>query len=475
MSRRLLLPASLIIAQLSNLLLQLMAPRLLPPAEFSKFSLVWSYGQFALVLSFEWLRVSVIRFSHGSNFWLSRKRRLIFKRFYLLVTAGLLVAMLAGVGLSRFWAVCGMVAAVCVFAACRGLFDGSQAFARAASLDREFVLVWTVSSMLSLILTIAIAWATKSGVLAVYGLALSYVAALWFCKVQTRIGRAKLPRSQPSQSLFLFRYGVFVALSGAISAALNPFVRSVAVAGAGAHGAAGIILAMDLSQKVVAAIGMVLNVFLLHRVILAAEFESKEEVGKTIGRQISVLAAILFPVGIGFALLQPSVSTVLVPQVYRASYLDSVLLISMSAAISSFRSYAIDTQFVAAGSSSRSFFGPLATVFACGVSIAIGSLWLGFSLRIVAAGLLLGTIAGVGVATYMTRGVLHVEWPIRDLGIITFACAVLCTIAWGLGHGAGVASDVAIVGLAGSSYLLILWLFDVVQIRSRRIETLLVR
>ena len=55
-----LVPLSVLFANFTNLVTQLLLPRYLDSAEYSLLATLWSYGQLANIVVFEWMRFGVL-------------------------------------------------------------------------------------------------------------------------------------------------------------------------------------------------------------------------------------------------------------------------------------------------------------------------------------------------------------------------------------------------------------------------------
>lgn len=463
--RRLLIPGSILAAQAANLLIQVLVPRFLSPAEFTAFSLCWTYAQFGVVLVFEWTRNATIRFSAGADRRLSVRRRRVLKRLYLLLSTMLLALAAIAFALGHGWPALATVAGAAVYTACRGLFDGAQAYARARFFNGRFALAWVANSVLSLLLTVTFAWVSGSGVVALLGMSLAFLLSLSFHLATRLFGRLRLPAPDPEQLRFLWRYGAFVALTAMLSAALPPTVRSLAVAGIGHAQSAGLLLALDLSQKVVAAIGMVFNLLFVQYAIRAAEREAPEIVARKIATQTAVAAAVIFPAGIGFWLLQRDLAGLIVPPGYRDAYMASIGLACLCACVFSFRSFGVDALFVVAGRSRYAALGPLAALAtACGWILA-GAALRGTSLGLVLGGQLAGLVAGCGVSMFLAWKETGIRWPLRDFCIVAAGCALMALAVRALPGAPGPWHAAAALATGAVVYLGFAWALDLCRVR----------
>jgi len=120
---------SLVLANLANLGIQLLIPRLLAPPEYTHFAMSWASGQLVAAVLFEWLRIGVVRYSASSD----DSRRLSETLGALYATVFIIAGSLAGL-LMLVGATGGAIFTsgfVLFYACAQGAFDGQQASLRA--------------------------------------------------------------------------------------------------------------------------------------------------------------------------------------------------------------------------------------------------------------------------------------------------------------------------------------------------------
>lgn len=463
---RALIPASILAAQSANLLIQLAVPRILSPDEFAAFSLSWAYAQFLVIFLFEWIRNATIRFSVGENRLLSLRRRRVLKRLYMTLAGGLLTLAAFAFALGQFWAALLTLGAAAVYTASRGLLDGAQSYARARFLNGAYALTWVATSILSLLLTVFFAWLSGKGVIALLGMSLAFLLSLSFHYTSRLFGRLQLPQGDREQLAFIWRYGAFIALTAMLSAALPPVIRSLAVIGIGAADSAGLLFALDLSQKVIAAIGMVFSLMFLQYAIRAVESSPREVALRKVTVQTSGAAAVIFPAGLGLYLLQRDFAELLTPAPLMPTYTATIGLACLSASVYSFRSYGVDSLFMISGRSRLSVWGPLLTLIVAVLWIAGGAFMYGFSLNILLAGQVVGLLSGTVVSMYLAKKESSVSWPIRDFCLIGIGCAVMATAMRLVPGAPGYAHGIAATLAGGLAYAAFAWAANLCGLRS---------
>lgn len=471
MNARLLLPLSLVFAQAATLIVQILVPRFLGPEEFTAFSLCWTYAQFVVIVAFEWMRSATIRFSMGADRLAAVKRRRVLTRLYALISAALLGLSVTCFVFSLWWQWAGAIAAAAAYAAFRGLFEGAQAIARAELKNMRFVSTWLTGSILSLILTLTFAWVSKSGLVAFWGMSLSFGLAASF-HYFLKLLRGFSPKTWDSeQFIFLRQYGTYIALTSVLTSLMPPLVRSMVALGVGKFEGAGALLALDLSQKLLASVGLAFNLVFVQYAIRIAEYGSREELIRRLTFQTAAAAAIIFPAGIGFLVIQPNLLDLLIPEPYRHSYLIAVTLATLSACLMAFKSYGIDALFVVVGRSNRAVIGPVTALCVACICAWAGAYVFQQSLKLILAAQFIGLATGALVSMYYARKETKIRWPFFEFGKVALGCVIIAASVGSI-PGSGGAGHLAICVLVGTMvYCFYAFISDLCGIRSRILST----
>lgn len=425
-----LVPASVLLANIITLLVQLLIPHFLSPFEYTGFATAWAVGQFAAIFGFEWLRYGVIRFSVGADKALMKQRRCALLLLYVVVVALFLIAALlcALIGMLHYAAL-SLVSGMLLYAICQGVFDGRQALARAESDHSRFVGAWLLRAIFSVTITVALARFFGTAAAALWGLSLSYVGALVlanFRDAARAVSRFSL--HERSQVPFLLHYGIFAATAATMTSFLPAAIRMLTTQIVPDTAAGGMLLALDLSQKAILALGLAVNIILVQRSIRFAEFESSERQDEQNALQISVPFALLVPATMGFYMVQPSFEALAVPADYLLAYRESIGLACISASLMAFRSNGIDPLFVVAGRPLLSIIAPtVAFVVSFGYILIRGG-YAGFSAILVPQGTAIGLVAGVAVSAVAVNYVRKLRWPLGDM-VRTLVATAAMTLA----------------------------------------------
>lgn len=419
-----LVPFSVLLANAVNFLTQLLVPQYLSSSEYSKFATLWSYGQFVAVVFFEWMRFSVVRFSDGSDAKVAERRRHTLLAAYAMAASFLLCfSIIAYLFRGSLWGA-EWLFAVSVYAVSQGVFDGRQALARAQFRNLSFSFAWIFRSGLTLAFALAFSMNFSSGHLVLLGLSLAYMCVAIGFGLNDMHFRFPKIAFDAEQAFFLVRYGAFVAVSSSIAAALPAVVRSL-LSDSASHGSGGGILALDLSQKALAVIGMLVNVVILQKSIKAVEFGAPDRIGGKLARHAAMSAAVIFPAGALFYELQPLVIKFLVPFDYVESYQQSAGYAVLGAVLLCFRQFSIDTLFVVVGKSTLSIVGPIVAVL---VTVLAAETLGGLAATpevLVCGSMVLGMAASVIFSTLAVGRVAKVAWPIKDVSVSLLGCGLM--------------------------------------------------
>lgn len=421
------LSLSVILANLTNLITQIALPKFLPPAEYAELAVLWATGQFVSVFIYEWMRFGVLRFSVSKDPHISLQRTNTLIQTYILASAFsfLIVALL----LASFWLFNASISLSLIisYAIFQGIFDGKQAFNRAQFKNTDFAVTWTLRSLFSLSLTLSIAAYTHDGELSLLGLIFSYPLSILLVSPKS-VSRLKLKHIDRPQLQFLARYGAFAAVSGVLSACLPAILKFYIISTLNIDIAGAYIYALDISQKILAIIGLAINIIILQKAIRQAEFGTEYQKAEQVRAQISSTAALIIPAAVGFYLIQNHISPILVPENYQIIYMKNIGLAILAFCLMTFRMFAIDPIFLIAGNSKLSMVGPVSSIFVTIICAYVlghdkySELY--FSLSLCA-----GMSVSILISGICAAKTTKIEWPVLDLTFIAIGCVLLaCSV-----------------------------------------------
>jgi hypothetical protein len=416
-SASILMMLSLVLANLANLGIQFVIPRLLVPEEYTRFAMMWASGQLVAALLFEWLRIGVVRYSVNDA---GDPRRLpeTLAALYaaLLVGASVLAVILLATG--RTGSAMFMAGLILFYACAQGAFDGQQANLRARFLNVRFSVTWMVRSVLSFSLTLVVASAFSDGRFALAALSASFLIVSLFAGLSPR----SLRWPARSSVVFLMKFGLFAAAAGIISFALPLVARYAMVHYAGGTDSAGAVLAVDIAQKILMALGTAVNLLLLQPVISRVNRDPEEGSRYMESHLINVVA--LFSAAMVVLLYANSVMvTYFVPPAFLESYSKVSLLAVISIVLVCLKSYGLDALFAIGGKTVYSVVTSgvalLLVLLGCGGLYVTHSIGLSSTLVV----LVLALVAGLVLATYFAASVLSLRLPWGKLSRILLVTA----------------------------------------------------
>lgn len=416
-SASILMMLSLVLANLANLGIQFVIPRLLLPEEYTRFAMMWASGQLVAALLFEWLRIGVVRYS-ASDAGDPRRLPETLAALYaaLLVGASVLAVILLAAG--KTGNAMFMAGLILFYACAQGAFDGQQAHLRARFLNVRFSVTWMARSVLSFSLTLVVASAFSDGKFALAALSASFLIVSLFAGLSPR----SLRWPARSSAVFLMKFGLFAAAAGIISFALPLVARYAMVHYAGGTDSAGAVLAVDIAQKILMALGTAVNLLLLQPVISRVNRDPEEGSRYMEGHLVNVVA--LFSASMVVLLYANSVMVAyFVPPAFLESYSRVSLLAVISIVLVCLKSYGLDALFAIGGKTVYSVVTSgvalLLVLLGCGGLYVTHSIGLASTLVV----LVLALVAGLVLATYFAVSALSLRLPWGKLSRILLVTA----------------------------------------------------
>ncbi|WP_295573661.1 hypothetical protein [Stenotrophomonas maltophilia] len=415
---------SLVLANLASLGIQFVIPRLLVPEEYTRFAMMWASGQLAAAVLFEWLRIGVVRYSASD----SRDPRKLPETLGALYVGILGVAVVLAVLLLATGDAGGAVftAGFILFYACaQGAFDGQQASLRADFRNVRFSITWMARSILSFILTLAAASCFSDGRFALAGLIVSFLVASVFAGSRPR----SLRWPARASVIFLVKFGLFAAAAGMISFALPLAARYAMVHYAGGAESAGALLAVDIAQKILMALGTAINLVLLQPVIGRVNLDPVEGRGHMAGHLVNVVA--LFSAAMVVLLYANRVMvTYFVPTAFLDSYSKVSLLAVISVVLVCLKSYGLDALFAIGA---KTVYSVVTSALAL-ILFALGCVGLYatqcLSLVSILIALVLALAAGVVLAAWLVASTLSMQLPWAKLSRILLVTVIALTASY---------------------------------------------
>ncbi|MEG3174050.1 hypothetical protein U1708_17720 [Sphingomonas sp. ZB1N12] len=450
-------------------MISLITPFVLVPSQYVIFSLVWASGQFMTGVLFEWLRLATLRYSApGLAGAADRKRVLVASYIYLTLALLVIIAVSWLFFPFDMWMV---YAGAILFAIGQGTFDGNQAFIRAARENVAFARNWVIRAVLSIGFVAATSLTLGSGWWTSLALGVSFGTALMVARAIDRRSRKDRPVASGATGArwtewsILARYGALAAVSGVIANAVPTLVRWALVAHLGKGGAAGALLAADLSQKALAVTGLAVNVVAMQNSFSAVDTGDAETIMRANRKQIAWAFAAVVPVGLFVWLLGNEVAQVLMRPSYRAVFVASIGPCALGAGLICIRLFAFDPLFYAFKKAGFSVAGAALSLALCGLGL-YGPELVGVPalnpLTVFWGSAAAGLLASVAIAL----AVLRVRPPWSQLGRIALAAGAVVAVDSVLPRLEGVAGLVLFGAVLGLVYVAAVAALDIVGLRT---------
>lgn len=414
-----LIPLSILVANAVSLILQLLAPHVLPPSEYPRFALMWALGHFLSILFFDWLRIATLRYSQSEDTTLSEPRRLALRNLYLAVATslGLVTVVIFALG-TLYPALLGIATALS-YALAKGLFDGNQADLRARFDNRSYATLWMSSSAASLASFLLFSYIFSNGYLALVALALPLFLLLLVRRSQAGWSWKTVHRTEMQ---FVARNGLYFSAAVILSSVFPVLLRFTTAEAVGISEAGGVLLALDITQKVFLTIGTAANLVLLQPSIRSADKAGSTSRPRAAASQLSMMLAIILPSIVGFYSIQPLLAPLLVPTYYIEQYLSSIGLACLISGLIAVKNYAIDTIFVIIDRPRTSSIGSLIALASGAASIALLGSTYSFNQGTIMAGAAVGIAAGTASSIAILKAGSGIAWPYKDLCSIAISC-----------------------------------------------------
>lgn len=341
------LPAAVLGAALFGLALSLTLPHVLAPKEYAKFSLLLSVVQLTSSLGYEWIRVAVIRYAgQASNATDSAIRtRHTLRSLYVYVSA-LLITVSAMLFIGQIWyQELIFPAIICIVAVAQGVFDGRSAWARARFENISLAITMVARPIATLLLVVVMCYFSHSAGGAAIGLGMSYLVTMLIFRDRAKHAFVNFP-SNFEQTRSLLSFGVVAAVGTNLSLAIPAALRAVLITTLGITGSGGALLALDLSQRLFATIGMALNLLHLQTLIRTIDTTSVEHSILRIRSSLTLEIALYAWLIMICAVASSSIGNMVAPLSFQADFIRSLPSMSLLMATLCLRQFAIEPLFI---------------------------------------------------------------------------------------------------------------------------------
>ena len=422
-----LLPVSLLLANILNMAGIVVLPKIIDADEFALFSLSSSIGLLIVAVFYEWNRLATVRFSVTPDKDEEIKRRLALRHSNLCINLvlGCVAIICYFFAQHKYFLVASMAL---MFAISQATFEARQAFFRADFRDKNYAVSLFLRALVGFILLIAVGYMTESALFTMVAWAASFVIIL----VAFHTALPRLPKRPMDWSIlrFLLMFGVGASLTAMATTLLSPAVRMLAAGFIPLADSGKLMLAMDISQKIVGVLGVSISILTIQTTIRAQEFGNDELVRHRIGMQLPTVLAVILPSVIGFILLKDDFAAIFVPEDYTDVFLANIVWCMAAAGALGFRMFALDSVFLVLGRPYTGISGPVFTILGtiCAASYYI---WSGSVTSVeFSKSLLIGSLGGVLFSVIVVRAIcaFTVRW--QDVMKIFVAATGMGITVW---------------------------------------------
>ncbi len=306
---------------LFNFAVGLLVAKFLGPEEYGRFALAHATAIAVQTAFFDWVRLGATRFYSERIRSEDPALRATLDFGFAFIAVGLSVSacllLFSGV---TFTLTNGLIILALGVAIANGLFDYYTALVRARFHDRLFARLALVKNILTFILMGGGAFWFGSarmtligGVVSLAGSIVTARAALVDPTSDPRLASLPIARS-------LMRYSLPIVAANLLYLSIPLANRSIVAVFYGFSETGQFSLAYDFGSKAVQAVGSALDIVLFQIAVATHELRGPKEARRQIGRNMTIVFAMVLPACTGIWLTLPSIELLIVPQQFRGHF-----------------------------------------------------------------------------------------------------------------------------------------------------------
>ena len=303
----------------ANLALGVALGALLGPAEFGRYATVFLGATTLSTALFDWLRLSSIRFSGGPErripvaasldaAWLAMIALALVLTLAVAMTGADLGFGLASLALTPFLAI--SIARA----------DYATATMRARDLTRAFITLTAIRQALIFTVVLGVTWWTRSALASVAALCIVTLAAVTLTSAPLRTQGARVSLAEREDLRRFLVYAKPIVVSTVLYQAMALINRHLALDWFGAEPTGKLSLATDLGFRVFLAISVLPETLLFQHALRREAEEGRAAAQAQIGVNMTLVFAVLAPLTVGYAVMQPTFEALLVPHAFRGDF-----------------------------------------------------------------------------------------------------------------------------------------------------------
>ena len=451
---------------LLNFVVSLLVAKFLGPAEYGRFVLALLASVVIQLLLFDWLRFAATRFySERERLQHPNVRATLDAAFGWIAFAANLAAFgvyASGLDLPLSPDLAGLAIGVSIS---NGLFDFACALLRARFLDKSYALLVVAKNALAFTLTVGGAFWFGSARVAIVGMMVSVLGALFAGRGGLIDEAARDGRAERALGMRFLAYGMPIISANIVYQSVPLLNRVLVSQSLGFAEAGQYSLAYEIGVRIVGAIGSALDVILFQLAVLHEKTTGPESARAQVSTNMGVVFAVVAPAVLGCWLILPSFEHLFVPESFRGPYAHYFALMAPALAAFALINYAINPAFQIAHRLAPLVIAALVAVIAN--LLAIGLLPTTRDASNYAVAQSISSLAGMAAVTAMLSW-LEPMWPRpRDIfGVLAGCAAMLCAVAPLRGMPPGVAAMTAQILVGGAVYLAAVAALDIAGLRS---------
>jgi O-antigen/teichoic acid export membrane protein len=320
--------AAFLVNTLFNFVIGLLVAKFLGPDQFGRFALAAAVGMMIQTISYEWIRLSAVRFYSERVRDVRPELRatldIAFAIVSLILAVLAIVYVLSGVTFSLSTAL--IVLAFCA-AIANGLFDYHTALVRARFHDRLYITLVISKNVLALLLTTGGAFVYQSASMTLAGACIAMASSVFLAR-RALSDTMALPQEARLELAGSFaRYAVPIVAANALYLAIPLVNRALVTAFHGFAETGQFSLAFDIGTRLIGAIGSALDVLLFQMAVRADELHGRARADEQVARNMDIVFGILLPSTFGLWLILPSVEMLIVPGEFRGPFAQYLTLL----------------------------------------------------------------------------------------------------------------------------------------------------
>ncbi|MCC2095267.1 MAG: lipopolysaccharide biosynthesis protein [Hyphomicrobiales bacterium] len=320
--------AAFLVNTLFNFVIGLLVAKFLGPDQFGRFALAAAVGMMIQTVTFEWIRLSAVRFYservRDARPELRATLDFAFAIISLVLAVVAIFYVLSGVrfSLSNTLVVLAFCAAIA-----NGMFDYHTALVRARFHDRLYISLVVSKNLLALLLTTGGAFYFKSASMTLAGACIAMASSVFLARRALSDALAMPQEARLRLAGSFATYAVPIVAANALYLAIPLVNRALVTAFHGFSETGQFSLAFDIGTRLIGAIGSALDVLLFQMAVRTDELHGRKRADQQVAKNMDIVFSILLPSTFGLWLILPSVEALIVPSEFRGPFAHYLTLL----------------------------------------------------------------------------------------------------------------------------------------------------